>query len=199
MLLKELKRGVFDENPVFVMMLGLCPTLAVSVSLRDGVAMGCAATFVLICSNVIVSLIRRFVPGGVRIPAYIVVIASFVTMVELIFKAYMPPAVTAALGIYIPLIVVNCIIFYRAEAFASKNNVFRSIIDGVVVGIGFICAMALISSVREILGSGSIGGLILSSTYKPMTIMILPPGAFLTVGGLLALFRYIGQRRKERA
>jgi len=197
-LLSELKRGIIHENPVFVMLLGLCPTLAVSVGLREGVAMGCAATFVLVCSNVIVSLIRKVVPGGVRIPAYIVVIASFVTVVELVFKAYLPENINATLGIYIPLIVVNCIIFYRAEAFASKQNLGRSALDGLVVGLGFICAMALISSVREVLGSGKIGGALLSSSYKPMTAMILPPGAFLTVGGLLALFKYIGQRKKER-
>jgi electron transport complex protein RnfE len=197
-LVQELKRGVFHENPVFVAMLGLCPTLAVSVGLREGVAMGVAATFVLVCSNVIVSAIRKFIPSGVRIPAYIVVIAAFVTVVELAFKAYLPEAINAALGIYIPLIVVNCIIFFRAEAYASKNPVRDSAVDGVVMGVGYICSMALISSLREIVGSGTIAGIKVSALYNPMTMMILPPGAFLTVGGLLALVRYLQHRRKER-
>lgn len=199
MLLSELRRGCVKENPVFMTLLGLCPTLAVSVGVKEGLAMGVAATFVLTCSNTIVSMIRKVIPNAVRIPSFIVVIAAFVTVVELLFKAFMPEPVTAALGIYIPLIVVNCIIFYRAEVFASKNTVGRSVLDGFVVGLGFICALLLISIVREILGAGSLAGLPLSLTYKPMTVMILPPGAFLTVGGLLGLFRYIGKRRKERA
>ena len=198
MLLAEIRRGIILENPVFVIMLGLCPTLAVSVGVKEGLAMGVATTFVLACSNAIIAMIRSLVPDAVRIPSYIVVIAAFVTVVELVFKAFLPEAVNAALGIYIPLIVVNCIIFYRAEAYASKNPVGRSILDGIVVGVGYICTMLLVSTIREIAGSGSVAGLSLSNTYKPMTVMILPPGAFLTVGGLLVLFRYIGMRRKER-
>ena len=194
----ELSKGVVRSNPIFVLLLGLCPTLATSNSLQTAFAMGIAATFVLVCSNVVVSLIRRFVPKGVRIPCYIVVIASFVTIADLFLKAYFP-AVSAKIGIFIPLIVVNCIILGRAEAFASRNPIGKSLLDGVGMGLGFTLGLLLIACVRELFGSGTLWGhQVLGGGYQPMTVLIMAPGAFLILGLMLGLFNWVGELRKAR-
>jgi len=189
--LQNLTKGFVRENPVFALFLGLCPTLGVSTSAINGIGMGLATTFVLVMSNISISLVKNFIPGNVRIPAYIVIIASFVTIVELTMQAFVP-ALFEALGIFIPLIVVNCIVLGRAEAFASKNNVFSSIVDGLGMGIGFTIALLLLGSVREILGAGSI------FDYKfiqgdGMLIFVLAPGAFLALGYLIMLVRKVNK------
>ncbi|MDP8268969.1 MAG: electron transport complex subunit E [Candidatus Tenebribacter davisii] len=185
--LKEFTKGFIKENPVFVMALGLCPTLAVSSSVINAIGMGLAATFVLVFSNMFISLIKNLIPSKIRIPAYIVVIASFVTIVDMVMHAYLP-AIHKSLGLFIPLIVVNCIILGRAEAFASKNNVFLSILDGLGMGLGFTLALVVIGSIREILGAGQFLGMnVLPATYKPMLVAILAPGAFIVMGLLMSL------------
>jgi len=182
----ELVRGIWKENPLFVIVLGTCPALAVSTSVENGIGMGIAATFVLLCSNIVVAAVRRFVPDSVRIAVYIVIIASFVTIVDLVMSAYFRTLYNA-LGIFIPLIVVNCIILGRAESFASKNSVFLSIADAIGMGLGFTLALVMIASIREFLGNGTILGYhLLGGSYIPMLVMILPPGAFLTYGMLTA-------------
>ena len=193
----ELTKGVVRSNPIFVLLLGICPTLATSSSLRTAFAMGLAATFVLVCSNLVIALIRGVVPKGVRIPCFIVVIASFVTIADLFLKAYFP-AVSAQIGIFIPLIVVNCIILGRAEAYASKNSVGNSLLDGIGMGIGFTLGLLLIAVVRELLGSGSLWGHKVLVGYRPMTVLIMAPGAFIVLGLMLGLFNWIGQLRKAR-
>ncbi len=181
----ELKRGIWTENAVFKLGLGLCPALAVSSSAINGLGMGLAATFVLICSNAVVSSMRKVIPSKVRIPAFIVIIASFVTVVDLVMAGFLPD-LHKALGIFIPLIVVNCVILGRAEAFASKNAVVLSVIDGIVMGLGFTFALVVLGCVREIIGAGSVFGVgILGSGYIPALLLILPPGAFLAIGFLL--------------
>ena len=195
----ELVKGFFKENPIFCIVLGLCPTLAVSTSLDNAIGMGAAATFVLFGSNTMISLIRKRIPDRIRIPIYIVVIASFVTMVSLAMQAY-TPGLNKALGIYVPLIVVNCIIFGRAEAFASKNNVIRSSLDGLGMGIGFTLSLLLISAIRELLGTGSLkifGISLASAPIEPAMVFILAPGALLVMGLLLAFFAYIRNRKYE--
>jgi len=198
----ELVRGIWAENPIFVLMLGLCPTLAITTSLQNGIGMALAATFVLIGSNLIISALRRFIPEGVRIPCFIVVIATFVTVVDLVMAAYLPD-LHKQLGIFIPLIVVNCIILGRAEAFASKNPVHLSIADGIGTGLGFLLALVIISGIREFLGAGSLFGMQLVrwadvKAIKPAAIMILPPGAFLLIGLLLGAFAWGRLRKEER-
>lgn len=189
--------GLIRENPTFVLMLGMCPTLAVTTGVINGIGMGLSTTAVLICSNIVISLLRKFIPGKIRIASYIVIIAGFVTVVEMLLKAYVP-SLSASLGIYIPLIVVNCIILGRAEAFASKNGVAASALDGLGMGLGFTCALTLIASVREILGAGSFAGISLfGSGFQPVSVMILPPGAFLTLGILLAVINSIAKRIKN--
>jgi electron transport complex protein RnfE len=184
-MIKEFTKGFVKENPVFVMALGLCPTLAVSSSVMNAIGMGLAATFVLFCSNIIVSLIKNFIPNKIRIPAYIVVIASFVTIVDMVMEAYVP-ALHKNLGLFIPLIVVNCIILGRAEAFAGKNNVFKSMLDGLGMGLGFTLALVVIATIREILGAGQFLGMqVLPASYKPMLVAILAPGAFIVMGLLM--------------
>lgn len=183
------KSPLFKNNPVFVINLGLCPTLATSTSLRDGFGMGLAATFVLVGSNIIVSAIRRVVPKRVRIPCYIVVIATFVTIVELFLAAYQPD-LYRNLGIFLPLIVVNCIVLYRAEFFASKNPVFSSLLDGLGMGLGFMLALLLLAFIREGLGKGTVLGYSLIRGFDPAIIMILPPGGFLTIGLLMGFFSW---------
>ena len=191
----EFIKGVWRENPVFRIVLGICPTLAVSTQVSNGLGMGLAATFVLLGSNVMISLVRKGVPDKIRIPAFIVVISTFVTIVDLFMAAY-TPALHERLGIFIPLIVVNCIILGRAEAFASKSTVFMSIADALGMGAGFTLALTLISSIREVLGSGTLLGIqVLPSAYVPAVIMILPPGAFLTIGVLLGIFNYLSNKR----
>ena len=185
--MKEVTKGFIKENPVFVMALGLCPTLAVSSSVINAIGMGLAATFVLLFSNIFISLIKNMIPSKIRIPAYIVVIASFVTIVDLLMHAYLP-AIHKSLGIFIPLIVVNCIILGRAEAFASKNNVFLSILDALGMGLGFTLALVVLGVIREFLGAGQILGIqIMPKSYKPMLVAILAPGAFFVMGFLKAL------------
>lgn len=181
----ELKRGIWTDNAVFKLGLGLCPALAVTSSAINGIGMGLAATFVLICSNVVVSSMRKVIPSKVRIPAFIVIIATFVTVVDLVMAGFLP-GLHKALGIFIPLIVVNCVILGRAEAFASKNAIFYSAVDGVVMGLGFTAALFVLGGVREIIGNGTIFGAgILGSAYIPALLLILPPGAFLAIGFLL--------------
>ncbi len=197
--IQEFTKGIIKENPVFVMALGLCPTLAVSTSVQNAIGMGAAATFVLLCSNIFISLIKNFIPSKVRIPCFILVIASFVTIVDMAMEAYVPP-LHKSLGIFIPLIVVNCIILGRAEAFASKNGVFRSMLDGLGMGLGFMLAIIIIASIREILGVGTILDIrILPASYKPMIVAILPPGAFITIGLLMGLLNIFQNKKKSKA
>ncbi len=184
--LREFVKGLFKENPVFVLMLGLCPTLAVSTSFTNGLGMGIATTFVLVSSNLMISVTRKLFPQRIRIPCFIVIIATFVVIVELVLSAYLPD-LNRQLGIFVPLIVVNCIILGRAEAFASRNSVVKSIADGFGMGFGFTIALLIISIIREALGSGKILGVSISAEYEPIALMVLPPGAFLTIGFLLAL------------
>jgi len=194
---QNFSRGIFAENPTFRLILGMCPTLAVSTSLVNAIGMGAATTFVLLGSNILVSLFRKLIPSNIRIPAFIVIIATFVTIVELIMQAYFP-TLNKSLGIFIPLIVVNCIILGRAEAFASKNPVFPSILDALGMGIGFTGALALLGATREILGAGTIWGYhILGAGFNPVIIMILPPGAFIALGLFLGLFNSLAKKRKE--
>ena len=193
---KTFLNGLIKENPTFVLFLGMCPTLAVTTSAFNALGMGLSTMIVLIFSNIFISLLRNFIPDKVRIAAYVVVIASFVTVVEMLLKAY-APAISSALGIYIPLIVVNCIILGRAEAFASKNNPFVSAIDGLGMGLGFTCALFLIGTVREILGAGTfLGFSLLGESFMPMTIMILPPGAFLTLALIVMTINIISSKKK---
>ncbi len=183
--------GILYKNPVFVQLLGLCSMLAITTSISNAIGMGAAATVVLVCSNLLISLLRKFIPKQVRIAAYVVIISGFVTAVELIIKAFLP-ALDQSLGVFIPLIVVNCMILARAEAFASKNTPLRSVIDGVAQGIGYTLALLVISAVREILGSGTLAGISLfGENFKPMIIAILPPGGFIILGCLIALFNKV--------
>ncbi|MCL2698799.1 MAG: electron transport complex subunit E [Defluviitaleaceae bacterium] len=189
-----LKNGIIDENPTFVQVIGMCPILAVSTSVANGIGMGVAATAVLTCSNTVISLMRKLVPDTVRIPCFIVVIASFTTVVQFLLEGFMPE-LNNALGIFIPLIVVNCIILARAEAFASKNGVAASALDGIGMGLGFTAALIAIGAIREFFGAGSILGMTLLPEWFPRAIvMILPPGAFFTLGLLMALFVYLRSR-----
>lgn len=189
--LERLYNGIIKENPTFVLILGMCPTLAVTTSAINGLGMGLTTMVVLILSNMLISMLRKIIPDGVRIPAFIVVIASFVTVVELLLEGYLP-SLYESLGIYIPLIVVNCIILGRAEAYASKNNVILSIFDGIGMGIGFTIALTLIGSIRELLGSGSVFGYaVLPASYEPLTIFILAPGAFFVLAFLIAIMNKI--------
>lgn len=188
--------GFFKENPTFVLFLGMCPTLAVTTAAVNGLGMGLSTMAVLVCANVFISLLRKFIPDKVRIAAYVVVIASFVTIVEMVLKAY-APSISESLGLYIPLIVVNCIILGRAEAFASKNGFVKSAVDGLGMGLGFTAALCVIGSIRELLGAGSIFGFpIFGNGFQPMTIMILPPGAFLTLGLVVMIINIISSKRK---
>jgi electron transport complex protein RnfE len=190
-------KGFIRENPVFVLVLGMCPTLGVSSSAINGLGMGLATTFVLLMSNLIISLIKNFIPDKVRIPAFIVVIATFVTIVDLVMAAY-APGLHAQLGIFIPLIVVNCIVLGRAEAFASRNNALSSVIDGFGMGLGFAFALTLLGSVREMLGSGSIFGMkFIPANADGILIFILAPGAFITLGFLIAIINQLSKPAKS--
>lgn len=191
--------GLIFENPTFVQLLGMCPTLATTTSVKNGVGMGLSATAVLVLSNILISLLRKVIPEKVRIAAYIVIIAAFVTIVKMCLDAYVPE-IAEQLGIFIPLIVVNCIILARAEAFASKNGVVSSMLDGLGMGLGFTCALTIISTVREFFGSGSILGIqIYGKTISPMAIIGMPPGGFIVLGMLIALINYLVSRRKAGA
>jgi len=183
--LANFTKGLIKENPVFVLLLGMCPTLGVTTSAINGLGMGLATTFVLVMSNLVVSLVKNLIPEKVRIPSFIVIIASFVTIVELVMQAYLP-ALFEQLGLFIPLIVVNCIVLGRAEAFASKNTLLSSIIDGLGMGLGFAFALTILGSVREILGSGAIFGLKFLKG-DGMLVFVLAPGAFIVLGYLIAL------------
>ena len=183
---QQFRKGLWRENAVFRLLLGLCPALAVTTSAENGLGMGLATTFVLVCSNTVVSLLRKVIPAKVRIPSFIVVIASFVTVVQLCMEAYFYD-LYKALGIFIPLIVVNCLILGRAEAFASKNRLVPAVVDGVGMGLGFTLALFVLGAVRELLGSGTLlGYAVFGSSYQPFLLMILPPGAFIAMGLLLA-------------
>lgn len=189
--LKNFSKGIIKENPVFVMMLGMCPTLGVTTSMANGLGMGIATLFVLIMSNLAISAVKNLIPSMVRIPCYIVMIASFVTIINLLMAAYLPE-IHARLGIYIPLIVVNCIILGRAEAFASKNSLWQSFLDALGMGLGFTMALSLLGAVREILGAGSIlGWNFIGENGYPVLLFIMPPGAFLALAGLIVIFNKI--------
>ena len=193
-MIKEFTKGLFKENPIFVIALGLCPTLATSTMVINALGMGAGVIFVLVCSNIFISLLKNFIPDNVRIPAYIVVIASFVTIVQMVMEAY-APSLYAALGVFVPLIVVNCIILGRAEAFANKNKVLPSILDGLGMGIGFTLALTLIALIREVLGSGTITlpGCVITVpviSIAPMRVIAFPAGALLVLGLLKAFFQY---------
>ena len=195
-LVHEFTKGLWKELPPFRLVLGLCPTLAVTTSAINGIGMGLALTFVLICSNVLISLLRKIIPGKVRIAAFIVIIASFVVIVELITHAFVY-SLYQALGIFIPLIVVNCIILGRAEAFASKNGVLASTLDGLGIGLGYTLSLGFLGSIREIIGGGTIFGIpVFWESFQPMGFLLKPPGAFVALGLTLAFINYISSRKK---
>jgi len=191
---QEFLKGIIKENPTFVLALGLCPTLAVSVSVINGIGMGIAATFVLLGSNVIIAMIKNFIPERIRIPCFIVVIATFVTIVEMTMKAY-SPALNRALGIYVPLIVVNCIVLGRAEAYAQKSSVVNSFFDGLGMGVGFTLALILISGIREFLGNGQLMNHTIIKGFQPAFIFGMPSGALLVIGLLLGFFNLVKNRK----
>jgi len=195
---ERLYNGVIKENPTLVLMLGMCPTLAVSTQAINGIGMGLSTTAVLILSNVVISALRKAIPDQVRLPAYIVIVASLVTVTELLMKAYVP-TVYEALGIYIPLIVVNCIILGRAEAYANKHTVGLSLMDGLGMGLGFTVALTLAGAVRELLGAGKLfGAQVLPASIKPIGIFIQPPGAFLVIALFIAIMNAIGIKTRQR-
>ena len=196
---KQLMGGLFDNNPVLVQMLGMCSTLAVTTSVTNALGMGLAVTAVLICSNVFISLLRNFIPKQIRIASYIVIISGFVTAVQLLIQAYLP-SLNKTLGLFIPLIVVNCIILARAEAFASKQPVLPSAVDGLAMGIGYTFALVMVALIRELIGAGTLLGFqVMPAAYEPAIIFILPSGAFLTLGFLIALMNKIRNSMAERA
>jgi electron transport complex protein RnfE len=193
-----LKNGIFDENPTFRLLLGMCPTLAITTAAINGIGMGLAATFVLVGSNVFVSLLRNFIPPKVRIPAFVVIIAAFVTIVQLVLKAFVP-ALDKALGLYIPLIVVNCIIIARSEAFAYKSPVGASFFDGIGIGIGFTVALVVMAAIREIFGNGTIfGASLFGENFAPVLGMVSPSGGFITLGLLIGLINKIVSLRQKK-
>lgn len=192
--LKYLTNGIIKENPVLRLVLGTCPTLAITTAAINGIGMGIAATLVLLGSNIVISLLRKVIPDKVRIPAFITVIAGFVTIVQMLVKAYLP-SIDAALGIYLPLIVVNCIILGRAEMFASKNPVLPSILDAIGMGIGFTATLTLMGAIRELIGAGSLFGFPITANFiSPMVVMLLPPGGFFVFGILVALSNKIAEK-----
>ena len=199
--MERLYNGIIKENPTFVMMLGMCPTLAVTTSATNGIGMGLSTTVVLILSNMLISMLRKIIPDSVRMPAFIVVVASFVTIVQFLLEGYIP-SLYSALGIYIPLIVVNCIILGRAESYASKNPVLLSVCDGIGMGLGFTFGLTCIGIVREVIGAGTIFGIqVMPASYEPITIFILAPGAFLVLAFLVAarnkIMRNLEKKGKE--
>lgn len=194
--LQIFKNGVTTENPILVQQVGMCATLAITTSLINGIGMGVAVIAVLTGSNIVISALRKYIPDEVRIPAFVIIIAAFTTIIDLLMHAY-TFSLYRALGVFIPLIVVNCIILARAEAFAFKNGVLDSTIDGLGMGVGYLVAMILLSSIREILGNGSILGFrILPEAYEPMMMAIQPPGAFIILGLLIGLVNYFARRKK---
>ena len=195
-LVQEFTKGLWKEIPPFRLVLGICATLAVTTSAKNGIGMGVATTFVLVFSNLLISMLRKFIPRNVRIAAFIVIIASFVVLAELYMQAYAYP-LYKALGIFVPLIVVNCIILGRAEAFASKNPVLPSLADGLGIGIGFTISLFVVGGIREIIGHGTLFSVpVMWSSFKPFGVMLKPPGAFLCLGLILALMNFISSRKK---
>ncbi len=201
---KQLKAGLLTNNPVLSQLLGMCSTMAITTTLFNGIGMGLSVTIILICSNVVISLLRKVIPDKIRIAAYIVIIAGFVTMVDLLLKAYVP-ALSDSLGVFIPLIVVNCIILGRAEAFASKNGLLASAVDGLTQGIGYTAALVVMCIIREFLGSGTFGkgvfgadGIRILPAQYPALMLILPVGGFLTLGCLIALTQWVNKKLTER-
>ena len=196
--LERLYNGLIKENPTLVLMLGMCPTLAVSTRAMNGIGMGLSTTAVLILSNLVISLLRKVIPDQVRLPSYIVIVASLVTVTELLIEAYLP-SVYEALGIYIPLIVVNCIILGRAEAYANKNKPLLSVMDGIGMGLGFTVALTLAGAVRELLGSGTVfGAQVLPATVEPIGIFVQPPGAFLVIALFIIIMNAVGIKTRQR-
>lgn len=196
--LKVLTQGIVKENPVFVLLLGLCPTLGVTSSAITGMAMGLATMAVLICSNMIISAVKKLIPAKVRIPAYIMVIASLVTIVEMMMNAYMQD-LYAVLGLFIPLIVVNCLVLGRAESFASKNGIFMSLLDAIGNGLGFTLALTVLGAVREALGNGSFFGIsFVPETFSPPLLFVLAPGAFITIGAIIGFQNYMKMKKIEK-
>ena len=191
--LQIILNGLIKENPTFVLMLGMCPTLGTTTSAMNGLGMGLATTFVLICSNTVISALKKLIPDSVRIPAYIVLIAAFVTVLEMCMKAYVP-ALYASLGLFIPLIVVNCIVLGRAESFAAKNNVFDSSLDGLGIGLGFTLALGLLGAIRELLGAGTLLGMTIFPEDYGMLVFILAPGAFIALGLIIAFINSVTRR-----
>ncbi len=189
MLKKTLLNGIIEENPIMILMIGLCPVLACSSSATDALGMGVAATFVLLCSNIMISMVRKLIPDEIRIPIFIVVIATFVTIVDYVLQGYFP-SLSTSLGVFVPLIVVNCVILGRAEAFAYKNSVFLSALDGISMGIGFTLGIVVLGIFREFLGSGTLFN-IQTFMKNPATLFILPPGAFIGIGILVSLWQYL--------
>lgn len=190
--------GIVKENPVLVLMIGLCPALAVSNTAMNGLGMGIAASFVLVCSNIVISLVRKYTPDQIRIPIFIIIISTFVTITDYVMQAYYP-ALYKQLGVFVPLIVVNCIILGRAEAFAYKNRVFSSVLDGFGMGIGFALVITIIGAIRELIGNGTFfGRAVFSPDLQPALIMILPPGGFITIGILMAFLHYFQNKMKEK-
>lgn len=191
---KNFTKGFIKENPVFVLLLGMCPTLGTTGSAINGLSMGLATTFVLVMANIVISLIKNMIPDKVRIPAFIVVIATFVTIVQMVMQAYLP-ALFESLGLFIPLIVVNCIVLGRAEAFASKNNVFSSFIDGLGIGLGFSFALTILGAVRELFGSGKIFNITIYPEQYGMLVFILAPGAFIALGYIIAVINRLNKSK----
>ncbi|HUU39105.1 MAG TPA: electron transport complex subunit E [Candidatus Desulfaltia sp.] len=195
---QDFLKGLWQENPIFRQMLGMCPTLAVTNAVINGIAMGLATAFVLIFSSFLISLIKKLIPNQVRIACYVVIIATFVTIADRFLAAFFPP-ISKSLGPFVPLIVVNCIILGRAEAFASKNSPGRSVIDALGMSAGFIMALLILSSIREVLGSGTfLGYRVLGGWFEPWVIMVLPPGAFITLGILMAISLQLERKKRER-
>ncbi len=199
-IVKEFSKGLIKENPVLRLVLGTCPTLATSTSVESAIGMGLAATVVLVCSNIVISALRKVIPSKVRIPAYVVIIAGFVSIVQMLVKAFLPQ-IDEMLGVYLPLIVVNCIILGRAEAFASKNTVLYSAVDGLGMGVGFTAALLLMAGIREFIGAGSIAGFtVFPEAIPPMTIFVLAPGGFFVFGILIALANKVAESNgKQKA
>lgn len=194
---KLIKNGILDENPIFIQVIGMCPTLAVTSSAINGIGMGLSTAAVLVCSNLFVSLLRKVIPDKVRIPAFVVVIATFVTIIQFLLQAYLP-ALNDSLGLYIPLIVVNCIILGRAEAFASKNSPIDSIFDGIGMGLGFTLALALLGAVREFIGAGTLFDIaVLPEAFPKTLLFVMAPGAFFTLGCLMAALNSIKNKKKS--
>ncbi len=189
------KSGILTDNPVLIQLLGMCPVLATSTTLINALGMGLSVTFVLVCSNTLISLLRKLIPEKIRIASYIVIIAGFVTIVDMVLEAYFN-SIYHALGVFIPLIVVNCIILARAESFASKNKVLPSIMDGFAMGLGFTLALCILGAIREILGSGMILGYKIFGGIAPLSVMALPAGGFLALGFLVALVQHLSKRKK---